>query len=64
MVQEQTRDINKWFKNWGIICHIYLHKIHNNGYIFWDIAIIPHMDINSGENIFYYGHQNPNYNGY
>ena len=50
--KNRQETVNKRFKYWSIVHHLYHHEIHNHRYIFQAIYIILKMAINNGESLF------------
>jgi hypothetical protein len=51
-VQSRHESLNGRLKNWEILKSMYCHDIMEHGNIFWAIAVITQISINTGERLF------------
>ena len=51
-VQSRHESLNGRLKNWEILKSMYCHDIMEHGNIFWAIAVITQISINTGKQLF------------
>ncbi len=51
-VQSRHKSLNRRLKNWEILKSMYRHDIMEHGNVFWAIAVITQISINTGKQLF------------